>query len=150
MDPLLGPDAFKGSVCLICGALDQGDECADCRDQIDNGRAGHLSGRHYTTYTDEVRALKRAGDIEGAIGLLWKLFRCAEAEAGKTRQPWRGQIPPWYTEQLAICYRKMGRPDLEVRALDAYDGSPSNLTGPAFSHRRAKAEQLVGKMLGHI
>lgn len=140
-----GPRAFEGTTCLSCGERDQGDECADCYATRDNGRAGYLNGRHFTTYVEEVKDLKRSGDIEGAITLLWRLFRATEAETRRSRTL-GGVVAPWYTEQLAICYRKLGRPDLELLALDAYDNSPANRHGPQFDDRRPRAEALSAKL----
>jgi hypothetical protein len=73
--------------------------------------------------------------------LLWKLFRHAEAEAAIRR--WG--IPGWYSEQLGICYRKLGRPDLEIMALDAYEASPANTAGAFFAERRAKAQAILAR-----
>ena len=146
MSFVFGPDAFAGTVCLTCGAEGEGDECRRCYDTRTNDRAGYLGGRHYTSYVDRVKQLKRDRRLDEAIRLLWQLFRRAEAEATKSRGGQAGHIAPWYTEQLAICYRKTRRPDLELDALDAYDHSPANWLGPQFDDRRPAAEAMLAKL----
>ena len=48
-------------------------------------RTGLYKGRHYTTYVEEVKALKRAGDYAGAERLLLALVGAAENEAQANR-----------------------------------------------------------------
>ncbi len=43
-------------------------------------KPGFVDGRHYTDYVDEVRRLKRAGDLDGAKSLLLCLVDATEAE----------------------------------------------------------------------
>lgn len=67
-------------------------------------RAGQLAGKHYTTYIEEVKALKKAGDIDAAAGLLLRLLDAVEREAKVSGPDW--PIAPWYFVQLAAIYRK--------------------------------------------
>ena len=67
-------------------------------------KPGFYQGRHYTTYPDEVRELKRANRLEAAKNLLLHLIDAVESESRAKR--WG--VAPWYYEQLAIVYRKQG------------------------------------------
>lgn len=71
-------------------------------------RAGQLAGKHYTTYIEEVKALKKAGDIDAAAGLLLRLLDAVEREAKVSGPDW--PIAPWYFVQLAAIYRKQRAP----------------------------------------
>ena len=81
-------------------------------------RSGLYKGRHYTTYVEEVKALKRAGDYADAERLLLALVGAAENEARANRWP----VAPWYYSQLAIVYRKTKQPDKELQILERYAG----------------------------
>ena len=61
---------------------------------------GLVDGRHYTTYVEDVRTLKRANQLDAAIALLLILVDAAEAEA--SANGWG--VAPWYYEHLAIIY----------------------------------------------
>lgn len=63
---------------------------------------GNLRGRHYTTYVDDVKSLKRQKKHQEAEALLLELISRVEAEALSTNF----DPPPWYYEQLATIYRK--------------------------------------------
>ncbi len=67
-------------------------------------RAGQLEGKHYTAFVEEVKALKRSGDLDAAAGLLMRLLDAAEREARVSGPDW--PIAPWYFVQLAAIYRK--------------------------------------------
>lgn len=67
-------------------------------------RAGQLEGKHYTNYVEEVKSLKRAGDIDAAAGLLLRLLDAVERESKVSGPDW--PIPPWFHTQLAVIYRK--------------------------------------------
>ena len=86
-------------------------------------RSGLYKGRHYTTYVEEVKALKRAGDYVGAERLLLALVGAAENEARANR--WR--VAPGYYNQLAIIYRKTKQPDKERRCCTARSKSLTSL-----------------------
>lgn len=80
-------------------------------------KPGFVDGRHYTEYVDEVRRLKRAGDLDGAETLLLRLVDATEAEAKAER--WG--VAPWYYEQLAVVYRKKKLVDSEIAILERYE-----------------------------
>ncbi len=64
--------------------------------------AGFVDGKHYTAYVDEVRRLKRSGNLEAAERLLLRLVDATEEES--RAEHWG--VAPWYYEQLAILYAK--------------------------------------------
>src|SRR5687767_4900805 len=78
---------------------------------------GHVRGRHYTTYVDEVRRLKRDGQLEAAENLLVELVVATEAEASAER--WG--VAPWYYEQLAVLYSKQKQVGKELAILERYE-----------------------------
>lgn len=77
---------------------------------------------HYSDSTDRIKELKGAGRLEEAKRLLLNAVDATEAEA-KREGGGRG-VAPWYYEQLAIIYRKMGCPDDELAILERYDRQP--------------------------
>jgi hypothetical protein len=79
-------------------------------------KSGFVDGRHYTAYVEDVRTLKRSGQLEKAIALLLRLVDATEAEAGAKR--WG--VAPWYYEQLAILYAKTKQLDAEIKILERY------------------------------
>ena len=98
---------------------------------------GFVGGRHYTTYVEEVRTLKRGKQLDAAIALLLRLVDATEAEA--LANGWG--VAPWYYEQLAIIYAKTKRVDAEVSILERYAAQPKAPgVGPsALAERLAKA-----------
>lgn len=76
-------------------------------------RQGYYKGRHFTEYVDEVRSLKRAGELDAAARLLLNLVKATEAESRATGDG----VAPWYYEHLAIVYRKQKDPVNEKRLL---------------------------------
>jgi hypothetical protein len=82
-------------------------------------KAAKVDGRHYSTYVNEVRALRRAGDDDAAAGLLLRLVAAIEREA---RHPLAGciQVPRWYFNQLAAIYRKSGDEAARGRLMQKY------------------------------
>ena len=78
---------------------------------------GLVDVRHYTTYVEDVRALKRAGHLEQAAALLLRLVDATEAEARANR--WG--VAPWYHEQLAIIYAKQKDLASEISILERYE-----------------------------
>jgi len=78
--------------------------------------SGLYNGRHYTTYVEEVKALKRAGDYVRAEALLLALVEATENEARVNR--WC--VAPWYYDQLAIIYRRTKQPEKELQILERY------------------------------
>ena len=102
--------------------------------------AGNVRGRHFTTYADEVKRLKRSGDNLAAIKLIYECIDAAEAQTRQETEDdiWRaerasasgdgygpppmlgGNVPPWWYEQAAIIYRKAGDRDAEIAVLERY------------------------------
>lgn len=76
-------------------------------------RPGYYKGRHFTEYVDEVRSLKRAGELDAAARLLLNLVKATEADSRATGDG----VAPWYYEHLAIVYRKQKNPVNEKRLL---------------------------------
>lgn len=68
--------------------------------------AGFVDGRHFTEHVNSVKAMRRAGDDDAALGMLLRLMDAVEAEAIENGQGW--PLAPWYYEQAAIIYRHMG------------------------------------------
>lgn len=79
-------------------------------------KAGYIDGRHYTTYVEEMKALKRSGDLDAAEGLLLRCIDATEEEARANR--W--SVAPGYYWHLAIVYRKQGRLADEASILERY------------------------------
>jgi len=78
--------------------------------------SGFYKGRHFTTYVEEVKALKRAGDYRGAAALLLALVEANETEA----RTHRWAVTPWYYDQLALVYRKTKETEKELDILERY------------------------------
>lgn len=102
-----------------------------------------MNGRHYTEYVEDVKALKRAGRLDEAEALLLKLIVATKRESDRAK--W-GLPAPWYTQQLAIIYRKQRRHADEVALLESYLASVSprrrsEMAGMAA--RLAKARALA-------
>jgi hypothetical protein len=75
-----------------------------------------VDGKHYTDHVEDVKALKREGKLEEAEALLLRLVASTEAESEVTGLG----VAPWYYEQLAIVYRKLGRNSEERQILERY------------------------------
>ena len=63
---------------------------------------GFFNGRHYTTYVEEAKKLKKANRLEELEKLLLELVSATEYQS----QVEGGGLAPWYYEQLALIYRK--------------------------------------------
>lgn len=70
-----------------------------------------------SSLVDEVTAAKREGRLDDATKLLIEEIQCQEAESQRSGTG----VAPWYYEQLAIVYRKMGRHEDELAILERYD-----------------------------
>lgn len=79
-------------------------------------KPGYYKGRHYTTYVDEVKNLKRDEKYEEAEKLLLELVNATEEENNNEKMG----VAPWYYEQLAIIYRKQKNYQNEVSILERY------------------------------
>jgi len=72
---------------------------------------GMVNGVHYLQLVEPIKQLKRDGRLEDALVLCTAAIQGAEA-ARESREP-----APWYTEQAAIIYRRLGRGDDEIAVL---------------------------------
>jgi hypothetical protein len=103
-------------------------------------RLGLVHGRHYTEYVEQVKQLKREVRYNEAERLLLELVDATEAENRVER---RG-VAPWYYEQLAIIYRKLGERRKEVEILERYAGQQHGRGAvPELLHRLEKARALA-------
>lgn len=108
-------------------------------------KSGFYKGRHFTTYVEEVKAFKRAGDLRGAEALLLALVQATENEARMNK--WA--VAPWYYDQLAIIYRKTKTPEEELGILERYAARWPAENGPLPAVTLAaieKARMRVGKV----
>ena len=78
---------------------------------------GFHDGRHYTTYVDGVKKLKRDNQLGEAEELLIGLVDATEAQA---RVDGLG-VAPWYYEQLALIYRKNKDIAKELAILERFE-----------------------------
>jgi len=79
-------------------------------------RPGYYKGRHFTTYVEEVKALKRKEQLEEAERLLLELVKASEAEDKVDKLG----VAPWYYEQLAMLHRKRKDYAAEVEVLERF------------------------------
>lgn len=79
-------------------------------------RPGNYQGRHYTTYLEEIKELKRSNSTDELERLLLGLIDATEAQAKVEGYG----VAPYYTEQLAILYRKQGEYFKEIKILSRY------------------------------
>jgi len=75
--------------------------------------SGFVDGKHYTTYVDAVKQLKREGRLDEAELLLLRLVNATEEEASVEGFG----VAPWYDEQVAILRSKRGDLDGELEIL---------------------------------
>jgi hypothetical protein len=105
--------------------------------------AGYVRGRHYTEWTEYIRALKRSGELEAALELLYECIEAAERDRGG-REP-----APWYTHAAAVMHRKRGEIHLEVAVMERWERAcPPSEHGPGamqakIADRLEKARQLL-------
>ena len=106
-------------------------------------KVGFIDGRHYTTYVEEIRTLKRAGDHEGAAQLL---LRCIDATEAESRAE-RWSVAPGYYWELAVVYRKLGRLADEATVLERYkrEALRHGSFGGQFAERLAKVRAKMDR-----
>ena len=78
--------------------------------------AASVDGKHYTEHVEAAKKLKREGKFEEAIALLLRLVAATEAESQVNELG----VAPWYYEQLAVVYRKLGRNSEERQILEQF------------------------------
>ena len=81
-------------------------------------KPGHVNGRHFSSYAEKVKELKRDGNYEAAIKLLNVLISATESETAANKGT--VDVAPWYYDQLAIIYRKTKNPAGEKTILQRF------------------------------
>lgn len=133
------PEVCETRLGIVSGSVADGHS----RAAVSTCPEAELRGRHYTTYTDEVKTLRRHGQDDSAEKLLLELLEVVEAEA--SAQGWG--VAPWYYEQLAIIYRKRKDSSAEVAVLERYAAAPhAPGAGPErLRERLEKARQRAAR-----
>ncbi len=105
--------------------------------------AGLVRGKHYTTYVETMKELKRRGSYDAAEKLLLELIDATEEESRIER--WRPA--PAYYEHLAIVYRKLARYGDEVAVLRRFEVANRDYGGltEEFQRRLIAAQKLCPK-----
>jgi hypothetical protein len=84
---------------------------------LDNPNNESLVRRlHYTSWADDIKQLRRDGNVADAEQLL---LECVDAVESESRAEGWG-VAPWYYEQLAILYHKEKRAEMELEILRRY------------------------------
>jgi hypothetical protein len=104
---------------------------------------GFYQGRHFTSYVDDVTALKRNGDSAGAEHLLLALLDATEAED----RAQGGGVAPWYYEELAKIYRERKDYASEVAVLERFarQRHAPGASPPVLLERLEKAKALLNQ-----
>jgi hypothetical protein len=104
---------------------------------------GYLNGRNYTSYVEDVKQLKGAGDLDGAERLLLAIVRVVETEA--RIRGWG--VAPWYYEELAKLYRQRKDYRAEVAILQRFASQPHapGVKPPLLLERLDKAKALLAE-----
>jgi len=141
---LIGGTAKKPSIGVVIDLLNPEDlleRVAGASEAVTRAIEGDLGGRHYTTFVEAVKALKRKGRLEDAEKLLLSLIGAVEKEWESERL----DLAPWYYEQLAIVYAKQHRYQDEVALLERY---VSHLGGTS-TNIRARLEKARQRLERH-
>ena len=77
---------------------------------------GYYRGQHYTCYVEEVKSLKRKGDLDAAEKLLLALVDATETESAARRCG----VAPGYYQWLAMIYRKRKEYQKECAILERF------------------------------
>lgn len=103
--------------------------------------AALVDGRHYATYPDTVKRLKREGKVDEAEALLWRLVAATEGESADLGHA----VAPWYYVQLAIIARQRKDYGAEVAVLERYQGKRrhGHDMRPDIEERLQRARQLL-------
>ena len=82
--------------------------------RADEFRTGIVDGKHFLELIEPIKQLKREGQLEQALELVYRAIEGAERAR-------HGMEPaPWYTEQAAIIHRKLKQPDQERAVLERW------------------------------
>ncbi|MCK4570394.1 hypothetical protein KAT84_00455, partial [Candidatus Bipolaricaulota bacterium] len=105
---------------LVWRANESSDGTNDERPQRarSSGRAGYVGGRHFTSYVETVKSLKRESRYDEALDLLKRLIAATEAESSRSGMG----VAPWYYEEAAKIYRRRKDYEQEVMVLERYMG----------------------------
>ena len=111
--------------------------------------AGFYRGRHYTTYVEDLKALKRSGDTQAAERLLLGLVNAVEAESRAKGWP----VAPWYYDELAKIYRACKDYAAEIAILERCIGQMQGkrvavVASSGVLERLEKARMLLAKSQG--
>lgn len=79
-------------------------------------KPGYVDGKPIFEHADTIRQLKRDNDYQTAAELLLRLIDATEAES--KAEGWG--VAPWYYEQAAIIYKKLGDPHNERAVLERF------------------------------
>lgn len=103
--------------------------------------AGNYRGKHYTEWVEKVKDLKRNGQLDEALTLLYRLVKAVESEA---KVDGHG-VAPWYYEQIAIICRKQSDLPGELAILQRYNRQPAapGSGEPKLAARLRKVTELV-------
>lgn len=93
----------------------------------------------YLGCVETVKQLKREGRLEEAAELLRVAVSQVEAECTAYGPTWKAA--PWYSEQLAIVFRKLKRPDLSDAVIARYNALPGAVKMLRAPQGRAKRAQ---------
>jgi len=77
---------------------------------------GYVNGRHYVTFVNDVKELKKLGKIDEAERLLLRLVVAMEEACKKNNDG----VAPWYYNELAKVYRKKKEYQKEVTILKRF------------------------------
>lgn len=104
---------------------------------------GYVDGRHFVTYVNDVKELKKLGKIDEAERLLLRLVVAMEKACKKNNDG----VGPWYYNELAKTYRKKKEYQKEVTILKRFSNQKHGRgVGPKkLLERLEKARVLVEK-----
>lgn len=104
-------------------------------------KPGYYKGRHFTTYVNDVKRLKKNNNEAELENLLINLVLATENESAKD-----GSDPaPWYYHELALLYRKQKEYAKEVNIISRYLNHTESLgvRGKKLVERLGKAQELL-------
>jgi len=102
---------------------------------------GYVDGRHFVTFVNDVKELKKLGNLDEAERLLLKLVVAMENACKKNKDG----VGPWYYNELAKIYRKRKEYQKEVTILKRFSNqNHARGVGPKkLLERLEKARELA-------
>jgi hypothetical protein len=79
-------------------------------------KPGYINGRHFVTYVNDVKEIKKVGNLDDAEKLLLRIIVVMEKLSKENNEG----VGPWYYEELAKIYRKRREYDKEVTILKRF------------------------------